>query len=138
MYRTPAVPAQDIDLKPEPWGFVRPNFWDFVKDTTAGSAHRALTRHWEKGANGGYDASLPSPKERKRIREAAGITQQDLADALADQLDDRLNVERTLISRWETPAGYVNGRRLNGREPVGELREQYSDLLRDLEREVAK
>lgn len=133
VYQTPAVPAQDIELKPDPWDYDQPGFWEFVKDTTAGPSHRALTRHAEKEANGKYDASLPSPKERKRIRETAGMTQEDLADELADRLDDRLNVERTLVSRWETPAGYVNGRRLNGREPSGRIREEYSKLLRLLE-----
>ena len=106
--------------------------WDFAKDTTAGTVQRSLTRHGEREAKGMYDAPLPSPRERKRLRKAAGLTQVDLADELADQLGDRLNVERTLISRWETPAGFVNGKRLNGREPVGELRQKYSDLLRAL------
>lgn len=129
VYSTPGVDPEDVDLQPEPWHYDNPAFWAFVRDTTAGPAHRALTRHLEAEANGEYDAPLPSPQERKRIRKALGMTQVDLADELANQLDDRLNVERTLISRWETPAGYVNGKRLNGREPAGELRQKYSDLL---------
>lgn len=115
-YRTPAVAPEEIDHDS--------GFWDFTNDTTGGTAQRALNRHWEREANGAYSAPLPPPCERKRIRERAGLTQEELAKELF--------VERTTVSRWEQPAGYTHGRRLNGREPVGDRRRDYSNMLRDL------
>lgn len=67
------------------------------------------------------DPPLPSPIERRPIREAAGYTQEDLARLL--------HLSRHTISKWEQPAGYIDGRRLAGREPVGVLRQQYAVLL---------
>lgn len=76
---------------------------------------------------GKYSAPLPTPDERRSMREAAGLTQQELADELF--------ASRWTVARWERPAGYVKGKRLPGREPVGELRQSYSELPRTLERE---
>ena len=106
---------------------VQPEQLDDWEDVPAGSAdpvERAVFRHFEREANGEYDAPLPSPVDRKRIRERAGITQQDVAD--------QLHVSRDTVMRWEKPAGYRNGRRLPGREPVGELRKAYSEVLMEL------
>jgi hypothetical protein len=112
-YQSPALP---------PDAFFECEFWDIVIDTMAGTVERAITRHGERGAV--YTAPLPSPEDRRRIREEAGLTQQDVTDELF--------VSRWTVTRWERPAGYRNGTRLAGRESVGELREAYSELLRKL------
>ena len=83
---------------------------------------RAIHRHGERENK--YTAPLPSPDDRKRIREEAGLTQQDVADELF--------VSRWTVARWEDPAGYWNGQRSPGREPVGGLRTAYSGLLKEL------
>lgn len=64
------------------------------------------------------------PVERRRIREAAGWTQRQVADELF--------VSRHTVGRFERKAGWVDGRRLPGREPSGEVRVAYSELLRHL------
>lgn len=97
-------------------------FWDIVNDTTGSTVERAVHRHGEREGNRAHEAPLPDPESRRLIRERAGLTQQDLADELL--------VSRWTVARWEKPAGYTNGVRLSGREPVGELRKAYSDLLR--------
>jgi DNA-binding XRE family transcriptional regulator len=74
---------------------------------------------------GEYDAPLPSPAERRRIREAAGLTQAEVAR--------KLHVSRHTISKFERRGGWVNGRRLPGREPSGATRVLYSELLRCLD-----
>ena len=112
-YRSPALSTD---------AFYDCEFWDILNDTTAGTVERAIHRHGERGGNRSYNAPLPSPEDRKRIRERAGLTQQDLADELF--------VSRWTVARWEKPAGYRNGARMAGREPVGELRKAYSDFLR--------
>ena len=75
------------------------------------------------------DPPLPPPEERRHIREAAGLTQQKLADVLF--------VSRYTIGRWERPAGYDGWDRLPGREPFGELRKDYAKVLRNLQRKTA-
>ncbi len=114
VYRTPALPENAI--------WQEGNLWDLLLDTTGGTVERAIFRHAERESNGGYDAPLPPPKQRKRIRENLGITQESMAR--------NLFVNRTTIARWEQPAGYSHGKRLNGREPSGELRWSYSNMLR--------
>jgi DNA-binding transcriptional regulator YiaG len=114
-YQSPALPAD---------AFHQCEFWDIVPDSRGGLVERSIMRHAEREANSRYSAPLPSPDDRKRIRERAGLTQQDLADELF--------VSRWTLARWEKPAGYRNRVRLPGREPVGALREAYSDLLRQL------
>jgi hypothetical protein len=114
-YQTPALP---------PEAFYDCEFWDNLNDTTGGTVERSIMRHGEREGNGGYSAPLPSPEDRKRIRERAGLTQEDLADELL--------VSRWTVTRWEKPAGYRSGTRLGGREPVGQLRAAYSALLREL------
>lgn len=68
-----------------------------------------------------YSAPLPSPEERKRIREDARWTQQKVAAALF--------VSRHTVSRFERKAGWLNDERLPGREPSGPVRQAYSELL---------
>ena len=74
--------------------------------------------------DGAYDAPLPPPSERRRIREAAGRTQQQIAD--------ELHVSRHTVGRFERPAGWVGSQRLPGREPTGAVRAAYSALLKRL------
>jgi DNA-binding transcriptional regulator YiaG len=80
---------------------------------------RTLTRERE----GKYAAPLPPPSERRRIREAAGATQKKVAD--------KLHVSRHTVAKFERRAGWVNGRRLPGREPTGAVRSSYSELLKN-------
>jgi DNA-binding transcriptional regulator YiaG len=61
---------------------------------------------------------LPPPAVAKAIRDAAGVTQQELAD--------ELNVNRVTVARWE----------LGERVPRGAMRLAYTELLEEL-REVA-
>lgn len=112
-FQTPVLP---------PEAFYECEYWDNLNDTTGGTVERAIFRNSERAAK--YTALLPSPDDRRRIRERAGLTQQELADELF--------VSRWTVTRWEKPAGYRNGVRLAGREPVGELRKNYSELLRAL------
>jgi hypothetical protein len=105
-----------------PEAFYECEFWDILNDTTGGTVERAIFRNSERAAK--YTAPLPSPENRRLIRERAGLTQEDLADELF--------VSRWTVSRWEKPSGYRNGKRMAGREPVGELRKNYSELLRAL------
>ncbi len=71
---------------------------------------------------GDYDVPLAPPAERRCIREQAGWTQEDLGD--------ELEKSRHMVSRWEKEAtGYSGGERLPGREPSGEVRSAYADLL---------
>lgn len=114
-YHSPALhPASTYDCE----------FWDIVNNTTGGTVERAVHRHGEREGNGAYEAPLPDPESRRMIRERAGLSQQDVADELF--------VSRWTVVRWEKPAGYRDGVRLAGRKPVGELRKNYSDLLRKL------
>ena len=112
-YQSPVLPSE---------AFHEWEFWDGPKDTTGGTVERAIFRNSERAAK--YTAPLPSPDNRRLIRERAGLTQEDLGDELL--------VSRWTVTRWEKPAGYWNGKRMAGREPMGELRKSYSDLLRDL------
>lgn len=59
--------------------------------------------------------SLPTPQLARAIREAAGVSQQRLADELA--------VHVTTVKRWERGA----------RRPRGKLRLAYAGLLEQLE-----
>jgi DNA-binding XRE family transcriptional regulator len=86
---------------------------------------QARIRTLERERRGEYDAPLPPPSERRRIREAAGWTQQQVAD--------ELHLSRHTVGRYERHAGWSNGRRLVGREPSGEVRLAYSALLRRIE-----
>lgn len=61
---------------------------------------------------------LPEPAERRSLREAAGVSQQELADALG--------VTRAAISHWETGT----------RSPRGELRRRYVSAIRVLQEAV--
>lgn len=62
---------------------------------------------------------LPPPRLRRTIRLAAGATQQDVADVL--------RVSRVAVSRYET----------GDREPRGEIRQRYVDVLRALRQDMA-
>lgn len=55
--------------------------------------------------------TLPPPDERRRLREAFQVTQQELADALT--------VSRRTIHAWETGNG----------NPTGTNRERYAEIL---------
>jgi DNA-binding XRE family transcriptional regulator len=79
----------------------------------------------DRERRGDYDAPLPPPAERRRVREAAGWTQQEVAD--------ELHVSRHTVGRFEKKAGLVNGRRMSGREPSREVRVAYSTLLKHLQ-----
>jgi DNA-binding XRE family transcriptional regulator len=79
----------------------------------------------DRERRGDYDAPLPPPAERRRIREAAGWTQQQVAD--------ELHVSRHTVGRFEKKAGLVNERRMSGREPSREVRVAYSTLLKHLQ-----
>jgi transcriptional regulator with XRE-family HTH domain len=50
-------------------------------------------------------ASLPEPAERRALREAAGLTQQELAVAVG--------VDRTAIAHWESGRRNPDGKRLD-------------------------
>ena len=117
--RSPQIPHPEQDSPTE-----QLDDWEDVPSGSADPVERAVFRHFEREANGEYDAPLPSPADRKLIREQAGLTQQDVAD--------QLHVSWDTAMRWEKPSGYRNGKSLPGREPVGELRKSYSDLLRRL------
>lgn len=58
--------------------------------------------------------ALPGPAVRRELREAAGLTQRDVALVIG--------VDEATVSRWETGA----------REPRGQRREGYSALLKRL------
>ena len=97
-------------------------------DRLSPSAINALVRRNTRIREGDYSVQLPPPEERRRIREAAGWTQEDLGD--------ELDVSRYVIYRFEKLSGYrIGGERLQGREPSGGIRERYAALLRRLERE---
>jgi hypothetical protein len=85
---------------------------------------RSFVRWSTKVREGEYEPELPSPAERRRIRLAAGFTQEDVGDML--------EVSHDLVYRWEKPAGYLGGRRLPGREPTGERRRAYAQLLENM------
>lgn len=57
---------------------------------------------------------LPSPSERRKLRDTAGLTQQELADAIG--------VTRAAISQWEAGT----------RTPRGSLLDRYVDAIRAL------
>jgi DNA-binding transcriptional regulator YiaG len=59
---------------------------------------------------------LPVPTQRRAIREAAGVTQEDLSAVLG--------VTRASLSRYET----------GSREPRGEIRQLYAEALEALRR----
>lgn len=63
---------------------------------------------------------LPPPPTRRALRIASGLTTQEVANALG--------VTRSAVHRWET----------GKRNPSGELRIRYADLLRDLAGVVAR
>jgi DNA-binding transcriptional regulator YiaG len=58
--------------------------------------------------------ALPPPLSRKALRQAAGLSQQDIAGVLG--------VHRETVSRWE----------LGTRTPRGELLVRYLELLHEL------
>ena len=84
-----------------------------------------MAKTLDREVRGDYDAPLPPPAERRRIREVAGWTQQQVAD--------ELHVSRHTIYRFEKKAGLANGERMLGREPSRELRVAYSALLKYLQ-----
>ncbi|MBT2391635.1 helix-turn-helix transcriptional regulator [Streptomyces sp. ISL-1] len=62
----------------------------------------------------GVRLELPQPDERRALREAAGLTQQEVADAIG--------VTRAAISQWEAGT----------RTPRGALLDRYVDAIRAL------
>ncbi|WKZ83195.1 MAG: helix-turn-helix domain-containing protein [Acidimicrobiia bacterium] len=112
------------------WYATDPGWW--LRETSRPLTEveqNAAIRFNTRRQGGRLDPSLPSPLERASIRSRAGYTQQDIARLL--------DVSRHTVTKWEQPAGYIDGRRLPGREPVGDLREQYASLLSRLEAAVA-
>jgi hypothetical protein len=84
-------------------------------------AANAMVRTAERERAGGYSAPLPSPAGRKGIREQADRTQRQIAA--------ELGVSRHTLAKWEEIAGWDGDRELWGREPPGEVRPSYADLL---------
>lgn len=66
----------------------------------------------------GVRLELPQPDERRRLREAAGLSQQEVADALG--------VTRAAVGHWETGL----------RSPRGRLLTAYVDVIRVLREAV--
>jgi DNA-binding transcriptional regulator YiaG len=95
-----------------------------ASETITDQESQARINTFMRELRGEYDAPLPPPAERRRIREAAGLTQEEIAD--------RLYVSRHTVAKFERRAGWVNGTRLQGREPSGDVRSSYSDLLKRL------
>ena len=56
--------------------------------------------------------SIPAPRICRLLRRAAGLSQQEIADAIG--------VHRTTVARWESGT----------RRPVGDIRVRYDELLR--------
>lgn len=78
--------------------------WDYsgyVLDTTTERVRALL----------GAPVDLPEPAELRSLREAAGLSQQNLADAMG--------VTRAAVSHWETGT----------RSPRGELRYRYMSAI---------
>ncbi|WP_328746422.1 helix-turn-helix domain-containing protein [Streptomyces sp. NBC_00285] len=65
--------------------------------------------------------ALPAPEQRRAIREAAGLTQKELADAVG--------VSRQAVTQWETGARSV---------PRGKLLDRYVEALETLKAETAE
>jgi transcriptional regulator with XRE-family HTH domain len=63
--------------------------------------------------------TLPPPAVARAIREAAGVTQERMAE--------ELGVHRVTVARWE---------QTSGRSPRGELRARYARLLRELQQVI--
>lgn len=84
----------------------------------------SMVRTSARATAGEYDAPLPSPANRKLIREQAGWSQLRVAD--------QLQVSRDAVAKWEKVAGWDGDRELPGREPSGADREAYSTLLMHL------
>jgi len=61
----------------------------------------SLTRYSTRLREGKHDPPLSPPAERRRIREAAGFSQQQIAD--------QLHVNRHTVGRGEKPAGHLLG-----------------------------
>lgn len=61
---------------------------------------------------------LPAPSECREIREAAGLSQQEMADAIS--------VTKATISHWESGL----------RNPRGALRARYAEAIRTLQEVV--
>jgi hypothetical protein len=85
----------------------------------------AAIRMTTRVLRGYYAAPLPPPAERRRIRQAAGWTQEQVAS--------ELRISRQYMSSFEKKSGWRQGMRLPGREPTRDLRAEYSELLRRLE-----
>ena len=101
-------------------------FPDGALDDFTETEYRVWHQRRARVARGDYDVPLPPPEERRRIRERAEWTQQDVGD--------ELEVSRHMVGRWEKVAvGYRGSERLPGREPSGKNRADYAELLNDLQ-----
>ena len=93
--------------------------------------HSLLTRNGKR-LLGKYDPRLPGYAERRRIRERAGWSRQQVADELSERLGHEVN--RRSVHRWEQPVGRLGKERLPGREPSGDRRRVYAELPTELRR----
>jgi hypothetical protein len=104
-----------------------------VTDQPTEKQQRHFMIQGTKFYKGLLDPPLQSPAGRRRIRDRVQWTQEQLADELVDR--SGLHVTRQMVSRWERPVGYGPGDvRLPGREPLGERRRAYAELLEVLKR----
>ena len=119
----------------EPWighgnrqGHRHESPYEFDEMTDVQVNHRLrLGTFFRKGL---LSPKLPLPADRRRIRESAGYTQQDVGEALM--------VSAHAVGRWERVAGYLGDRRLPGREPTGEIRGKYARLLNLLQADQSR
>ena len=75
-----------------------------------GASFQSLMVSLFRERSGAYDAPLPPPSERRTIREAARLSQEDVAE--------RIGVSRSAMRLYERPAGYRNRRRLVQTSPL--------------------
>jgi hypothetical protein len=80
-----------------------------------------LLAHRRRSNRGDLDPPLPRPRERRRLREAVGLSQEDVGDLIG--------VSRHMVSRFEKRAIYQRSIRSGGREPVGAVRARYGKVL---------
>lgn len=87
-----------------------------------GVSDRSVVVYMTRERAGDYATPLPLPEERIAIRVAAGFTQAQLAEEVL--------VPRHTLTSYERAAGPRTARIApRGREPRGEVRERYAQVL---------